>query len=217
MPSKNDKPWNRGKKVKPQARPLRRILILCEDEKSSVLYFKKFPVDREVVIIDCEGTGKNTDSLMEDAINRKREASNDGHPYQQIWVVFDRDSFPLRNFNRAFDLAKKHRDIIACWSNECFELWYLLHFQFQNTAMDRERIFKEVGRKVGRNYEKNDGGIYEILEIKIPTAIANARRLDQMNKINDTHHGNPSTKVHDLVCMLQGFNPSNFNPEDDKF
>lgn len=211
MPPKSKKPWQRGRKTKGRIRPLRRILILCEDEKSSVLYLKKFPVDEDVVVIDCEGTGKNTDSLMEEAIERKNKSANDGQPYQQIWVVFDRDSFPQQNFNRAFDLARSHRDIVACWSNECFELWYLLHFQYQNTGMDRERIFEEVGKKVGRKYEKNDGSIYEALEEKLISALNNADKLYQLNEKHKTSRENPSTKVHDLVRMLREFNPKNLN------
>lgn len=211
MPSKSKKPWQRGKKSPGKNRPLRRILILCEDEKSSVLYLKEFPVDKDVVEVDCEGTGKNTDSLMEEAIRRKAQAIDEGRPYQEVWVVFDRDSFPQRNFNRAFDLARSHRDIIACWSNECFEFWYVLHFQYQNTAMDRDRIRKEVGKKIGRPYQKNDGTIFDILTPRLPTALQNANRLYQWNERNRTRCDNPSTKVHLLVGLLQELNPANFD------
>ncbi|MCC5808484.1 MAG: RloB domain-containing protein [Opitutales bacterium] len=211
MPSRSKKPWQRGRKSPAKDRPLRRILILCEDEKSSVLYLEKFPVDKDVVEVDCEGTGKNTDSLMEEAIQRKKQAYEEGRPYQEVWVVFDRDSFPQHNFNRAFHLASSHREVTACWSNECFELWYLLHFQYQNTAMKRIQIFKEVSKKVGRTYQKNDGTIYDTLKDKLETAQKNADRLYQLNERNRTGSDNPSTKVHHLVSMLLKLNPANFD------
>ena len=211
MPSRNKKPWQRGKRLPGKNRPLRRILILCEDEKSSVLYLKKFPVDKDVVEVNCEGTGKNTDSLMEDAIQRKGQAEREGRPYQEIWVVFDRDSFPQHNFNRAFDLARPNREITACWSNECFELWYLLHFQYQNTGMDRDRISKEVSKKIERSYLKSDGTIFDTLHPMLPTALKNADRLYQWNEKNRTRFDNPSTKVHHLVALLQKLNPANFD------
>ncbi len=69
--------WNRGQK-KPGNRPLRRLLILCEDTKSSRDYLSQFPFDQAQVAIECVGTGMNTDSLMEEAIRRKKKADS-GH------------------------------------------------------------------------------------------------------------------------------------------
>lgn len=59
---------NRGrdKGRKPRRKlEVRRILILCEDTKSSRDYFASFPHDKNQVEIECVGTGMNTDSLME--------------------------------------------------------------------------------------------------------------------------------------------------------
>lgn len=207
MPSTSKKPWDRGGKERPQNLPLRRILIICEDSKSSVLYLKKFPVDPDLVQIEYEGTGMNTDSLMEEAIRRKTEAIREKRPYNKVWVVFDRDDFPPKNFNRAFDLASSHREVTACWTNECFELWYLLHFQYLDTEMDRDRICTEVGKKIGRSYEKNDGTVYEVLESRLPVALRNADRLYQSNTDGRCHRQNPSTNVHQLIRMLKELDP----------
>jgi hypothetical protein len=68
--------------------------------------------------------GMNTDSLVENAIARKKEAAGRGQPFNQIWCVFDRDNFSAQKFNRAFDLAN-NQDISVAWSNEAFEIWYL--------------------------------------------------------------------------------------------
>src|ERR1035438_1346275 len=91
--------WNRGQKQR-QNRTLRRLLLICEDTKSARLYLKKFPFDPNQVQIECVGTGMNTDSLMEEAISRKEAAENAKAPYEAIWVVFDKDSFALQNFNQ---------------------------------------------------------------------------------------------------------------------
>jgi hypothetical protein len=113
-----------------------------------VLYLKKFRYDPTVVKVECFGTGMNTDSIMEEAIKRKKKAISEEATYEHIWVVFDRDSFPGDNFNRAFDLLRNHQhpEITACWSNECFELWYLLHFGFRQTAIGRADISVELSR-----------------------------------------------------------------------
>src|SRR5713101_7428465 len=129
MTGSRPKPWelNQAKGRVTGTRDLRRVLILCEDEKSARLYFEGFQLDKRRVEVITVGTGRNTDSLVEEAIRRKQKAESACQPLNEIWCVFDRNSFPTANFNRAFELAKKH-GIRVAWANEAFELWYLLHF-----------------------------------------------------------------------------------------
>lgn len=203
------KGWDQGHRVRHQRRAQRRFLILCEDEKSSVLYLKKFPIARQVVQVECFGTGMNTDSIMEVALTRKKDAINADAPYEEIWVVFDRDSFDDDNYNRAFDLVRNrlHPEVTACWSNECFELWYLLHFGLRQTAIGRADINRELTRLLQRDYVKNDATIYEALLDKLDTAIQNGKRLARINAERDARLENPSTKVHQLILMLRNLSP----------
>jgi len=75
-------------------RYIRRLLIVCEGEKTEPNYFKKFPVDKEIMEIYIEGEGYNTDSLVEKAIELKDQAIKKKEPYNEVWCVFDRDNFP---------------------------------------------------------------------------------------------------------------------------
>ena len=200
------KDWDRGKKVR-RPRAIRRILILCEDEKSSRDYFSSFPHDRNQVEIACVGTGMNTDSLMADAIRRKNAAIKNKAPYESIWVVFDKDSSSSQQFNRAFDLARSHNEITACWSNECFELWYLLHFCYQNTGIAREQIFARVGELLEKAYDKADPSVYATLMPHLERALQNAERLEFANAEQGTKTDNPSTRVHHLVKHLLSLDP----------
>ena len=207
MAPKADK-WNRGKKP-PRKQSVRRILVLCEDTKSSCDYLARFPFDAKLVSLECVGTGMNTDSLMENAIQRKEDAAKAGNPFAEIWVVFDRDSFDLQNFNRAFDLARSHGDIVACWSNECFELWYLLHFAYRDTGIARAEIWKVLSTHLGKKYDKADATVFAKLEPHLEAAVKNARKL-AASRTGDTakERENPSTKVHELVERLRQLDPS---------
>ena len=199
--------WNRGQKQR-RVRPLRRLLILCEDTKSSRDYLKQFPFDPAQVAIECVGTGMNTDSLMEEAIRRKQAAEDAKAPFESVWVVFDKDDFSLQNFNRTFDLARAHPTIRACWSNECFELWYLLHFKLRTTGIGRKEIWKELEPHLGKRYEKADPVVFSKLKPKLEDAIRNASRLAFQNA--EIHEGrcNPSTNVHELIKELQKHDPA---------
>jgi RloB-like protein len=121
------KPWERGGIGRRRdARPRRRVLVVCEDEKSSKYYFQSFPVDHSRSEVVAVGTGMNTVSLVEHAVSLRDAAERRGAQYASVWCVFDRDSFPPQNYNRAFELARANQLRVA-WANEAFELWYLLH------------------------------------------------------------------------------------------
>ena len=50
-------------------RQRRRVLIYCEDSKSSADYLRSFPIDPKRVEVRVQDTGMNTDSLVEAAID----------------------------------------------------------------------------------------------------------------------------------------------------
>ena len=182
------------------------MLILCEDEKSSRLYLKAFPYDPRRVDVLTEGTGRNTDSLVELAVRYKRDAERVGKPYNRVYCVFDRDSFPAQNFNRAFQIARNH-GIYPIWVNEAFELWYMLHFDFINTGIGRDQYkgMLDHPSRLGGSYQKNDATVYARLKAHQPRAIKFARKLakhwiDQGGC--NPESCNPSTNVDELVDFL---------------
>lgn len=177
--------------------PLERFLIVCEGEKTEPNYFRSFRVPREV--IDVRGLGDNTVRIVERAVELMAEEH-----YDQVWCVFDRDSFPAQNFNAAFELARQH-GIKVAYSNESFELWYVLHFEYLNSGIHRADYITKLHRLLGHRYEKNSDTIYEELEERQPVAIRNATRLLELYTPQRPERDNPSTKVHELVAELNKF------------
>ena len=199
----------RGLSPRPVAtrEPRQRFLIVCEGEKTEPAYFGGFRVPKDVV--DVRGVGDNTLGLVRKAIELRDEAMRSGRPedrYDQVWCVFDRDSFPSESFNAAIKLAWK-QGIRVAYSNEAFELWYLPHFNYYDSAMSRGDYGEKLGRMLGHPYRKNSDTMYEELERLQGTAVRNARRLltqyDPPNPVND----DPSTTVHLLVEELSKLVP----------
>lgn len=202
MPPK--RPWEqssrRGRDQRRKLTPRTRILIVCEGAKTEPNYFRRFPV-AEVFDVEVIGAGRNTDSLVEYAMARRDQAETDGQPFNEIWCVFDRDSFTAQNFNRALQLARNEH-IRTATSNEAFELWYLLHFNFCDAGITRDTYGERLSRVLGQPYAKNMPNIYELLIPKQPTAIRNATNLlNRYSPWNPAQH-NPSTNVHHLVERL---------------
>lgn len=202
MSNKNS-PWSRssGYKRKINTRePRKRVLIVCEGAKTEPNYFNGFRVNRLICEIDIRGTGYNTASLVRKAISLKQQEE-----FDEVWCVFDRDSFSAQEFNSAFGLAQRNNIKIA-YSNEAFELWYLLHFNYYDAAISRGTYGKRLTKLLGHKYEKNSDTIYEELIARQPVAIKNAQQLYSSYQNCNPERDNPSTTVHLLVIALNDLN-----------
>ena len=135
------------------------FLIVCEGEKTEPNYFKSFKTNVKSFIytIDTLGEGSNTRDLVRRTI---RARNNSSQEYDSVWAVFDRDSFNPNNFNGAIQLAESN-NIKVGWSNEAFELWYLLHFQYRNTSMSRTEYKKAIENAINEIVNLNILGIYK--------------------------------------------------------
>jgi len=193
-------------------------LIVCEGEKTEPNYFEGLKDDLPKGVltnyqIDIEGTGRNTQSLIDEAL-RLKEVYEDDHnrPIDSLWVVFDKDSFSANDFNNAVLRCQNSNPEIGCaWSNEAFELWYLLHFHFYNHGMSRRDYQKLIEENLrphlgnGYRYQKNSIDMYGLLKEHgdLDTAIRNAKKLSELFKNrSDYANHNPGTGVWRLVEEL---------------
>lgn len=203
-------------KQKPKSKPREIIayfLIVCEGEKTEPNYFKAFPkqVGKYIYDLEFEGGGISTIKVVDKAIELRDKSAQ---KYDRVWAVFDRDSFKAESFNKAI-LKARVNNIRCAWSNEAFELWYLLHFHKREDAMKRDDYKKAievaVNSKLGRStgvykYRKNDTEMYAFL-----TKIGNQKQAikwakELSNKIDGERFAtyNPQTMVYQLVEELNG-------------
>jgi hypothetical protein len=175
------------------------FLIVCEGEKTEPNYFEKFRVPKK--IFDVVGIGANTISLVEKAIELR---NNSIVSYAEVWCVFDRDSFPAQNFNNAITLARQN-NINVAYSNEAFEIWYLLHFNFHDSATSRAQYAAMLTDRLGFQYKKNDPSMYDRILPLQNVAIRNAENLINSYVNHSPERDNPSTTVHILVKELNKY------------
>ncbi len=181
----------------------KRILILCEGEKTEPNYFRALKEDlpKGVLDIDVLGLGANTLTIVRKAKKLYNESQRTTRPFDRVWLVFDRDSFPSDSFDNTIHSADANKFCCA-WSNEAFELWYLLHFEYRNTAMIRDDYKRCISRYIHRKYEKNDGTMYNELKDYQQIAIRNAERLLVQHTSVPPSSSNPGTQVHLLIKEL---------------
>ncbi|GAX92048.1 RloB family protein [Effusibacillus lacus] len=181
------------------------ILIVCEGTQSEPLYFQGFRLTN----VDVVGIGGDPLTVVERAKVERNKAKKEGKVYDQVWCVFDRDNFPKQRFNAALQKADSYGFKVA-YSNEAFELWYVLHFEFLNSGITREDYKDKLSARLGFKYQKNDPKIYEYLLVKgnQETAIRNADRLLGLYPSFNPEANKPSTTVHHLVQVLKQWKKS---------
>ncbi len=130
-------------------------------------------------------------------------------------MVYDLDDFPCDNFdNTAYSVEAMNENITlpkwhVAWSNQCIEIWFLLHFNYYNSDIHRTEYFEKLSKifkdyKLDK-YEKNNEDIFEILIQygNLEEAIKNAKRLYKENEGNPPSKIAPATKVYELVERLR--------------
>lgn len=220
MPERKPKNWQQS--ARPQFQPqgartsrermvdaqkvLQRFLIVCEGAKTEPNYFEGFRAPK--LVVDTVGTGHNTLSLVDKAIRLKGEKEAEakrrgGSPYDQIWCVFDRDSFGADDFNSAIRKAEAAGFHVA-YTNQAFELWYLLHFDDHRAALHRDQYHAALTNRLGYSYRKNSSTLYGELQSRQAEAIQRAESLLAEHSANHNPQlDNPCTTVHLLVKALR--------------
>lgn len=207
------KRFTRQEKKRSIGSKIRRLyfLIVCEGEKTEPNYFRQLkrslPPGTVDVQMEVEGAARNTNSLVE---YTKRHLEKSTQKYDRVWVVFDRDSFTEANFNDAIQNAKNN-NIQTAWSNEAFELWFLLHFEYISTHMSRTDykgfLEKQLTQRLGKvyKYQKNDLNTHKLITThgNQEQAIKWAKKLEKEHGCTRYAIHNPCTKVYQLIEELE--------------
>lgn len=189
-----------------------RFLIVCEGTKTEPHYFEAL-IDnhisavREVMI---EGEGRATIALVDRTLEIKTELEHkNAMSFDRVWVVFDKDDF--NDFNEAIEKAHK-LGFKSAWTNEAFELWYYLHFEYLDTGISRlayiekfQKFFrKQIGDKSFK-YQKGNPKIYSLLQQYGSEELAKryAKKLRELYTDTDYAKHKPCTMVDKLVEDLE--------------
>lgn len=190
-------------------------LIVTEGTDTEPAYFgaieetinNTYP-DRVKVVV--EGMGDNTLSLFRQA---KQMAETSANGFKHVWVVYDTDDFPADHVNRTAMLcdseSTNETSYHAIWSNQCIELWFLLHFSYMQSDIHRSSYWPKLSEQLEQRgygeYKKNRVDMYQLLFPFIDTAVANAEKLERENKNKSPASSAPGTMVHKLIKKLRPY------------
>lgn len=186
-----------SKKVQPK------ILIVCEDSKSSLNYLtdasNHYRVSDNLHIMHCGNT--DPDGIVSHGVSKKSG-------YDKVYCVIDRDTH--HNFAQAVDRANSH-NISLIVSYPCFEYWLYLHFHYSRKPYEVEgnkspadvmiRDLKAVDG-IMSDYDKgSDKKYFKLLLDRLENAITNGQRSTQDSQTDN--EPNPSTRIQDLIMSFK--------------
>lgn len=182
--------------------PTKTLVLVYEGKKTEPQYFESLNNYLRLLSIKLIEIKAAGDPLG--VVNRAREIKQSNVNHGDVWAVFDRDSFSIDRINAALNIAKSS-NIHVAFSNEAFEIWYLLHYKLEYTPRNRTEYSAEISAAIGKKYEKNDPDIFSIISERTIVALNHAITLEK--KYNDTqniplHDRNPYTTVHKLVSAF---------------
>lgn len=240
----------KGEKSRDQLRNKKRrklnpiIVIICEGKDTETTYFENFNskyTKVDVRVADKKSKGKNKgkatdpESLVRKAVEIKKEYQIDEKNGDRVWCVFDVDinynnnnaiESKIQEIQKSRTVASKSKIRLGV-SNPCFELWYLLHFEYTTANL---KNYDEVKKRLSRylnDYDKSKN-VFEELKDRMNIAIDNAYRLKNYHesigrnlpedetdnlKINADFmvRSNPYTTVHNLVEYMEKLEIKNNN------
>ncbi len=211
-----EKGWIKERRSRIIKAQLEYHLIICEGSKTEPNYFTGIKNaihgrNREKIKIEIQGKGKGTTNLLQEALKEVQRSAN---YISHVWIVYDKDEFTDESFEAVIEKCQEinrqgDTQFHPIWSNECIEIWMLLHFIKIDTPISRKNCVKKVNEQFKKNkigeYKKNDRDIFEKTRPYLLTAIENAKWLEKKYTTEKPSQQNPCTKVYELVEILNKY------------
>ena len=194
---------SRFDRTEPSFKPQSRVLVICEDTKSSKNYLQDaavyFRAHAEVEIYHC---GKNDPKgIVEVAVKRQRN-------FDHVYCVIDRDDD--KKFDAALNQAVANAKVTVIASYPCYEYWLLLHFGKTRKAYvgvgnhsSGDLLVKDLCKKEGMGgYDKGASrNLFDDLLLRLPGARKFAK--ETLAEALADNGLNPSTRLHELIDLFE--------------
>jgi len=161
------------------------VIIVCDGAKSEPIYFSNFKKRNKPLQIEIvkNASGDNFNAMIKKALEAKKKYADGIESKCDVWCVTDVDvnygvqsNEAARNSQlKMFEKEAKEHGFYIVLSNPCFELWFLLHFEYTSGHLKNyDAVMKKVSGYL-TSYRKNHN-VFHLLENKQGDAIATAEK-----------------------------------------
>lgn len=193
----------------------RRFLIVCEDTKSAVAYFRALQkhlnlTATSVIVAHSDGRTQPI-QVVEEAVARKKAAASQRsgtEPFDHVWCVIDGDYGDKIPPARA--KARAHGVELAI-STMCFEYWVLLPFEeCDKSTLDCDGLLHNLRSRHLPDYEKGNCDFRRIVEdIDIARKRAERLRKPGIERGDLPECQNPCSELYKLINEILGTRDKN--------
>jgi len=186
------------------------IYALCEGKNSEPDYlidFCKLHGNGMVSVIPSRAMGVpstivNLAVAQINKLNKQAKKSSDPLDLKfEVWAVFDEDDHP--KVKESIIKAKQH-NIQVAYSNPCFELWALLHFDDHRQHLHRHPLQSKLESVLsGYDSKKSKKTCAKIMDEHYDIARARAINLEKENKKVGDSKVNPYTDIYILLDKIK--------------
>lgn len=199
-----------------QRAPYKRVLIVCEGEKTEPHYFEEIRREHRLTTANVQvwpsALGTQPIQVVEYAEQLLREGDRCKGilpgAFDHVCVVFDRDDHATYHqaLTKADALDGKLKNdsgeripFQAIASVPCFELWLLLHFEDVLAPLHRNEVYDRLKVHLP-GYDKGQGGYWTATRDRLEQAVS---RAEARTAATTAYDGAESyTNVHQLVSLL---------------
>lgn len=172
---------SRGKKINPH------FWVFCEGEtEEAYIRFLRSEYRLPIEIVP-KVSGSGIDERFIQAFKKGKPI----HEKDKDFLVYDADVPDV------LDKLKRIRKAILIASNPAIEIWFLLHYRNQNSAVTVEECIKEINNKCRIVYKK--GMIHDSLKIMLKDRMFDACERSRQMVLFE----NPSTNMHAFIDALE--------------
>ncbi|PCK07265.1 MAG: hypothetical protein COA42_15205 [Alteromonadaceae bacterium] len=184
-----------------------KVLIVCEDTKSSLFYINDLVKDLGLQATRVEvipGKGSAPISVVNTAISRSEPEGEDS--FDKVFIVIDRDSHTtfdkaLKELDRHNRNASTQAEFYSILSYPSYETWVLYHFTYTRSPMKTSKDVIRKIKKEGFDYKKNEADIFSSTKGRMEShAIPNSAK--SIKDAESEQEPNPSTQFHVLIDRL---------------
>lgn len=199
-----------------QRAPYKRVLIVCEGEKTEPHYFYEIRREYRLATANVQmwpgALGTQPIHVVEYAEQLLREGDRCKNilpgAFDHVCAVFDRDDHDT--YNQALAKADALNGKLKSDAGEripfqviasvpCFELWLLLHFEDVHAPIHRDEVYARLKHHLP-GYDKGQSGYWKATQDRFKQAVARAEaRVAATTAYDGTE---PYTNVHQLVSLL---------------
>lgn len=187
-------------------KPKTLLVLVCEGKNTEPDYFYalKRHLNKQSLEIKVVAPAGVPMTVAKAALKESKKLKNSvGTQGDRVCAIFDRDEHP--GFNEAISFCIRHK-ILVGYTNPCFELWLIWHFENYGENSHRHDVQKKfAGLVPAYDPAGKKTADFSILVDNLEAACARSKHHFEAREAEGAKYGAPSSQLHEVIECIKSF------------